>query len=160
LGEIKIFAGNFAPRGWAFCNGQLMAINQNQALFSILGTTYGGNGVQTFALPNLQGRFPLHIGNGFTIGDSQGEETHTIVPNEMPQHSHGVSCFSGEADSVDPTGTIPAMGPSSYDPGNSLRVQMALAIGGAGGGQPHANLQPYLTLSFIIALQGIFPSRF
>jgi microcystin-dependent protein len=159
LGEIRIFAGNFPPRGWAFCNGQLLSIQQNTALFAILGTTYGGNGVSTFGLPDLRGRIPLHWGNNFTIGELTGEEQHTITFSEMAQHSHVVSASSGDADSVDPTGVLPAVGPSAYDPGNGPLVQMALAVGGTGGSQPHQNLSPYLVLSFIIALQGIFPSR-
>ena len=158
IGEIRIVSFNFAPKGWALCNGQLLAINQNQALFSILGTTYGGNGVQTFALPNFQGRAPVHFGNVFVPGQIAGEENHTVIITEMPTHNHLVSASSATADAGSMANNSWAANPGAY--GSSVTTTMNPAsIGNAGGNQPHSNMQPYLVLNFIIALQGIFPSR-
>ncbi|MGE5170201.1 MAG: phage tail protein [Rudaea sp.] len=162
LGQLKIVAFNFAPRGWALANGQLLPINQNQALFSLLGTTYGGNGQTNFALPNLQGRMPLHVGTAFTLGASAGEETHTLTASEMPAHAHTIGAQTGAA--------TPGLGPASGNTFASSQTQpyrsggapVALAdasIGPAGASQPHENRQPFVVLNFIIALQGIFPSR-
>lgn len=166
LSEIRIFSFVFAPKGWALCNGQLLPINQNQALFSLLGTTYGGNGQTNFALPNLQGRTPIHVGQGNTLGQAGGEQAHTLTQSEMAAHLHGFSansCFTGataNATQLPPTGNYWANnGKSVFTtlPGNS--AMSAQAVGNVGGSQAHQNMQPYLTLSFCIALQGIFPSQ-
>lgn len=158
LSEVKIVSFNFAPRGWALCNGQLLPINQNQALFSLLGTTYGGNGQTTFALPNLQGRVPIHIGNGHTQGESSGEESHTLTASEMAAHSHVVSASATDPTQGLPTGNIWANGAGAYSNTPNSAMNPA-SISNVGGSQPHTNLQPFLVLNFIIALQGIFPSR-
>jgi microcystin-dependent protein len=159
LSEIRIVSFNFAPRGWAACNGQLLPINQNQALFSLMGTTYGGNGQTNFALPNLQGRTPLHQGNGIVLGQSAGENTHTLSVAEMPSHTHQVSGSSA-------AGTLPGASGNLWstnaaNPYNSTaNTSMSPAcVSQAGGNQPHENMSPYLVLIFVIALQGIFPSQ-
>jgi microcystin-dependent protein len=159
LGEIKIISFNFAPKGWAFCNGQLLPINQNQALFSILGTTYGGNGQTTFALPNLQARTPIHFGNAFNLGQAGGESAHTLVMSEMPAHTHFPVASSNVADLNTPVGNFWGKGAQViYSPtGGSLMKPNATTP--VGGSQPHDNQSPYLVLNFIIALSGIFPSR-
>jgi microcystin-dependent protein len=173
LGTISLFAGNFAPRGWALCNGQLMAISQNSALFSILGTTYGGDGVTTFALPNLEGRAPIHWGQGpgltpRTIGESAGEENVTLISTQMPMHSHAVAASTTVGDQGSPTGNVLAVSADPDSGGNPLNfIAPASAnttmapgmIAPAGGSQPHDNMQPYLAVTFIIALSGIFPAR-
>jgi len=161
LAEIRIFSFNFAPRGWAFCNGQLLPINQNQALFSLLGTTYGGNGQTTFALPNLQGRTPLHTGSGFTLGESSGEENHTLQMAEMPQHTHLASGVTVNGNAPAPANALLAGESTAMyaPPDANLVALVAGTISNTGGSQPHTNMQPYLTLTFCIALQGIFPSR-
>jgi microcystin-dependent protein len=160
LAEIKIISWNFPPKGWAFCNGQLLPINQNQALFSLLGTTYGGNGQTTFALPNLQGRTPLHTGNGFNLGESAGEESHTLTIGEMPAHSHPAVGSSNTADQSSPVNNYWAASGAytvfASSPNEAMAPQL---VGLAGGSQPHPNLSPYLVLNFVIALVGIFPSR-
>jgi microcystin-dependent protein len=159
LSEIRVFSFNFPPKGWAFCNGQLLPINQNQALFSLLGTTYGGDGVQNFALPNLQGKTPIHMGNGFVLGQTGGEQTHTLVPSEMPQHTHPAIASSDTANSGMATNSFWANGNQpayAATPGTQMNPA---AVGVIGGGQAHNNMSPYLTLTFCIALQGIFPSR-
>ena len=157
LGEVKIISWNFAPRGWAFCNGQLLPINQNQALFSILGTTYGGNGTTTFALPNLQGRVPVYVGQGLTLGQSGGEQTHTLTQPEMPAHTHIPSANKGAANQGLPANNFwSATGSYAAQPNNTMNPTGTTANGGS---QPHDNMSPYLVLNFIIALQGIFPSR-
>ncbi len=160
LAEIRLVSFNFPPKGWAFCNGQLLPINQNQALFSLLGTTYGGNGQTTFALPDLQGRTPFHAGNGHVVGERGGEDTHTLIGGEMAAHQHAAI-----ATSVSPNATSPAggfwgnanIGAYSSNPPNAAMAPQA--GGAAGGSQPHPNLSPYLALNFVIALVGIFPSR-
>ena len=172
VAEIRIFAGNFAPRGWALCNGQLLPISQNTALFSLLGTTYGGNGTTTFALPDLQGSAPLHSGQGpgltlRDLGESGGEQAVTLLQTEMPAHSHGNVQAREATGQTDPTNNVwgqagsqrPA--PNFYAPSNSAtNVQMSpLAMSVAGGNLPHNNMPPYLGLTFIIALQGIYPPR-
>jgi microcystin-dependent protein len=158
IGEIRIVSFNFAPKGWALCNGQLLPINQNQALFSILGTTYGGNGQTNFALPNFQGRAPMHFGNGFTLGQISGEENHTLIITEMATHNHLVSASSAAPDVGTMANNSWAANPGAY--GSTVTTTMNPAsIGNAGGSQPHNNMQPYLVLNFVIALQGIFPSR-
>lgn len=158
LSEVKIVSFNFAPRGWALCNGQLLPINQNQALFSLLGTTYGGNGQTTFALPNLQGRVPIHMGNGHTQGEVSGEENHTLNVSEMAAHSHPVSASATDPNQGLPTGNIWANGAGAYSNTPNTAMNPA-SISNVGGSQPHTNLQPFLVLNFVIALVGIFPSR-
>jgi microcystin-dependent protein len=159
LGETRLVSFNFPPKGWAFCNGQILSISQNQALFALLGTTYGGNGVQTFALPNLQGRAPIHFGNGFVQGISSGEATHTLVASEMPTHTHVIS-GRPTASTADPTGAMWAGSAKAGFAAATNQVAMApAAITTTGGGQPHDNMPPYLVLNWVIALQGIFPSR-
>lgn len=159
LAEIKIFSFNFAPRGWALCNGQLLPINQNQALFSLLGTTYGGNGITTFALPNLQGATPIHTGPGFVLGQAGGETAHTLTIPEMAAHSHAAAGSSNPGNTAEPANAfwaVAASGAYSAAPNTAMAPG---AISTTGGSQPHNNLSPYLTLNFCIALQGIFPSR-
>ena len=158
LGEMRIFSFNFAPKGWAMCNGQTMAINQNQALFALLGTTYGGNGQTNFNLPNLQGRMPVHVGNGIILGQVGGETAHTLNLSEMPQHTHQVMGSSTLASSGDPTGNLWATGNAAYGPVSNTTMNPA-CIPNAGGSQPHDNMSPYLVLNFCIALQGIFPTQ-
>ena len=160
LGEIKIMSFNFAPKGWAMCNGQLMAINQNQALFALLGTTYGGNGQTTFALPDLRGRVPMHFGGAFVQGQVGGQETHTLITSEMPAHLHSALGATAAPNNGSPTGHTWAM--LSSNAYSTLAPDVALqpaSIGNAGGSQPHENRSPFLVLTFCIALQGIFPSR-
>lgn len=166
LGEIRMFGGNFAPRGWAFCNGQLLSIAQNTALFSLLGTTYGGNGTTTFALPNLQGRVPIHWGTGqssYVIGQQAGAENVTLLSSQMPIHSHTANAVASGGNQASPSGNLPAVESTgtSLDYSNSAAntTMNPAMIGNAGGGLPVSVVQPYLAVSFIIALQGIFPSR-
>lgn len=160
LSEIRIMAINYAPVGWAMCNGQLMPINQNQALFALLGTTYGGNGQTTFALPDLRGRVPIHFGAGFTLGQKGGEEVHTITQNEMPAHTHLINATNNLATAATPTGLTLAQANANIYGGTSDLTTMAPAtISNVGGSQPHENRQPFLALTFCIALIGIFPSR-
>jgi microcystin-dependent protein len=160
IGEIRIFSFNFAPRGWALCNGQLLPINQNQALFSILGTTYGGNGQTTFALPNLMGRTPLHTGGDFSLGASGGEEAHALLAGEMPGHTHAAFGSGNSADQASPQGGMWAVAPqTSYNTGSDGSQMNAAAIGTAGASQPHDNMSPFLVLNCCIALMGIYPSR-
>jgi microcystin-dependent protein len=171
IGQISIFAGNFAPRGWAQCNGQLLSIAQNTALFSILGTTYGGDGRVTFALPDLRGRVPVHMGQGpglsnYVEGEASGSETVTLISTQMPAHTHIVTC-SGSAGAIDnPTNAVPGLATesttrnpvNSYNPTADATMAVSM-VQPAGGSQPHQNLQPFLVLNFIIATEGIFPSR-
>jgi microcystin-dependent protein len=159
IGEIKVISFNFPPKGWAFCNGQLLAINQNQALFSILGTMYGGNGQTNFALPNFQSRLPIHQGQGYNVGQNGGETAHTLTINELPAHNHPAQGNSTQNGSS-PNGTVwaPADNVLQYFPSPNTTMSPN-AVGNAGGSQPHNNEAPYLVLSFIIALQGIFPSQ-
>jgi len=168
IGEIILFAGNFAPRGWALCQGQLLSIAQNTALFSILGTTYGGDGVTTFALPDLRGRVPVGQGQGpglsnYVLGEQSGSENVTLIITEIPAHNHMVNCVNGDGDKQTPVSNLLANdGSGAANPYSSLSPsgQMnPLAIQPAGGSQPHNNLQPYLGLNYIIAMEGIFPSR-
>ena len=164
LSEIRIFSFNFAPRGWALCNGQFLPINQNQALFSLLGTTYGGNGQTTFALPDLRGKTPIHFGSGFTLGQTGGSPAHTLTQSEMPQHIHMLNASSAAADAAIPGGNLlgavdNTIFGNAYAAPSNLVAMNALASGNVGGSQPHPNMQPYLVLNICIALQGIFPSR-
>jgi microcystin-dependent protein len=158
LGEIRIVSFGFAPKGWAGCSGQLMPINQNQALFSLLGTTYGGNGQTTFALPDFQGRAPVHFGAGFVLGSKAGEEAHTLLISEIPAHTHPVSASSASANAGSPASASWSASAGAYDPGANTSMNPA-AVSSTGGNQAHANMQPYLVLNFVIALQGIFPSQ-
>lgn len=163
IGEISLCSFAFAPKGWAFCNGQLLPINQNQALFSILGTTYGGDGRTNFALPDLRGRSPVHRSIDLPLGSRTGEEAHTLTANEMPPHTHGLQGVSDVANTTTPAGAQPAAkgrgGRDIYAAAGPTQDLQADAVLAAGQGQPHPNMQPYLTLNYIIALQGIFPSR-
>jgi microcystin-dependent protein len=160
IAEIKMVGFNFAPKGWALCNGQLLPISQNQALFSILGTTYGGDGRVTFALPNLQGRTPIHVGNGHTLGEQGGEAGHTLLEAELSTHSHPVLSSTADADTKDPANRFLARtGKETYAVQGTVVNLHGQAVAGAGSGQPHNNLQPYQVLNFVIALQGLFPSR-
>jgi microcystin-dependent protein len=162
LSEIRIFSFVFAPRGWALCNGQLLPINQNQALFSLLGTTFGGDGRVNFALPDLRARVPIHVGSGHTLGERGGEPAHTLSIQEMPGHVHDMRASSQPASQGTPSGALLAT-PSSalgtpYTTAAPTASLNAATVTTAGGSQAHNNLQPLLTLSFCIALQGIFPS--
>ncbi len=167
LGEIKIISWNFAPSGWAFCNGQLLPINQNQALFSIMGTTYGGDGRTTFALPDLRNRVPIHTGSQFVLGQVFGEDAHTLSINEMPAHNHMVLASaptaSGTNVNVAQGNYLSNSAPAEiYNSGAGAPQLTSLAgasISNYGGSQAHNNLQPYLVLNFVVALQGIFPSQ-
>jgi microcystin-dependent protein len=158
LAEIRLMSFVFAPRGWAQCNGQLLSINQNQALFSLLGTTFGGNGQTTFALPDLRGRLPMHVGAGHTLGEAGGEQSHTVSIGELPVHTHMANA-TPSATEADPTGASWASpGKQAFGlPANAAMAQQS--ISNTGGSQAHENLSPFLTLNFCIALQGIFPSQ-
>ena len=167
VGEIRMFAGNFAPRGWALCDGQLLAISSNDALFSLLGTIYGGDGRTTFALPELRGRIPVHAGAGTGPGLSQrrpgeksGSEGHTVVVSELPSHSHAFQATEGTATTRDPVGNAPAEASAdTYVEDLTIRPLASPEIGQTGGSQVHTNLMPAVCLTFIIALVGIYPSR-
>lgn len=169
LAEIRIFTGNFAPQGWALCDGQLMPISLNTALFSLLGTTYGGNGTSNFALPNLQGCAPMHAGQGpglslRDLGETGGEQAVTLLQSEMPAHTHPVQCLSAGDGSNSPANNVWAGGgrgaPPTYTPSSPQNVNMSPSgTSVAGGNQPHNNMPPFLGLTFIIALAGVFPSR-
>jgi microcystin-dependent protein len=158
LAEIRIFSFNFPPKGWALCNGQLLPINQNQALFSLLGTVYGGDGRINFALPNLQGRMPVHVGNGILLGQVGGETAHTLSISEMPAHTHAAVGSSTPANLGVPTGNLWATGNAAYNPTPNTTMNPACVLP-VGGSQPHENMSPYLVVFFCIALQGIFPSQ-
>ncbi len=161
IGEIRMFGGNFAPVGWAFCNGAVMAIAENDVLFELIGTTYGGDGQETFNLPDLQGRIPIHQGSGFVIGQVAGTETVTLVSTQIPAHNHGLGATTAAGDSQAPTNAIFASSAlaqftaqaASAGTFNTAMVQTT------GGGQPHENLVPFLAVTFIISLFGIFPSQ-
>jgi microcystin-dependent protein len=157
LSEIRVFSFNFAPKGWAMCNGQLMPINQNQALFALLGTTYGGDGRQTFALPNLQGSAPMHTDNGHALGEKAGEVNHTLTLAELPTHTHLVTGSAANGSTAGPG--VPAAANNVYGPPGSLVGLAPVSLTAAGGSQPHVNTMPLLVLNFCIALTGIFPSR-
>jgi microcystin-dependent protein len=159
LSEIKIVSFGFAPKGWALCNGQLLPINQNQALFSLLGTTYGGDGRVNFGLPNLQGQAPMHMGDGHVLGERGGEAAHTLSISELPKHTHGVSASSANANQPIPTNALLAAANNLYTAANNLISLSPSSIGLVVGSQAHLNMQPFLTLNFCIALQGIFPTQ-
>jgi microcystin-dependent protein len=161
LSEIRIFSFSFAPKSWALCNGQLLPINQNQALFSLLGTTYGGNGQTTFALPNLQGRAPIHMGQGLTLGESAGTNSETINLQTMPQHLHFAQGTTNSNGNVASAGgaLLATLGSTVYAPPADLVALDPSSVSNVGGSQPHENRQPFLVLSFCIALVGIFPSH-
>jgi microcystin-dependent protein len=171
VGEIRMFGGNFAPAGWMFCNGQLLSISEYNTLFNLIGTTYGGDGVQTFALPNLQGRVPLHQGTGlstYVMGQTGGVETVTLTTNQMPSHSHPIVSDANNATTASPANAYPANavpnlpytvpgGPANPDSPVFRNLNPAM-LPNAGGSQPHDNMQPYLAVSFIISLFGVYPS--
>jgi microcystin-dependent protein len=159
IGEIQAFAFGFSPRGWAVCNGQLLAISTNQALFSILGTTYGGDGRTTFKLPDLRGKTPVHVGNGVSLGQSLGEEAHPLTVDEIPAHLHQVSGTTSAANSNKPSGNVWGLTPENSYTANPNISMSPNALANAGGSQPHSNMQPYLILTYCIAINGIFPSR-
>lgn len=158
LAEIRIMSFEFAPKGWALCNGQLLPINQNQALFSLLGTTYGGDGRVNFALPDLRARVPVHEGSGHTLGERGGEQAHTLSISELPTHTHLVQASSAPGTAVNPAGAVLASASNVYRQADNLTALNAASVTNAGGSQAHLNMQPFLALNFCIALQGIFPS--
>ncbi len=165
LAEVRIVGFNFAPRGWAFCDGQILPINQNQSLYSLLGTTYGGDGRTSFALPDMRGRTPIHVGrsNGggdHTEGQKSGEETHTLAANEMPQHDHQLKASSDSGTIPIPAGQVLAASPNPmYHEATNLVDMNSASVANVGGGQAHDNMMPFIALNFCIALQGLFPSR-
>ena len=159
IGEVRMIAFNFPPKGWAFCNGQILAINQNQALFSVLGTTYGGNGQTTFGLPDLQARSPVHVGNGVSLGEKSGEAAHTLTVAEMAAHTHTCQGNTTAANTGTAAGNdwgAQAANPFFNTPNTPMGPS---AVSMTGGSQPHNNMQPYLVINFVIALVGIFPSQ-
>ena len=164
LGELRIVSFNFPPKGWALANGQFLPINQNQALFSLFGTMYGGNGQTTFALPNLRGRVPIHVGGGFIQGQAGGEEAHTLTQSEMPAHTHFAMGTNNNATQASPnpnagSNAYARAGNQMYGTVGNLVAMSPSMVGNVGGSQAHENRQPYLVLNYIVALQGIFPSR-
>jgi microcystin-dependent protein len=162
LAEIRMMSFGFPPKGWALCDGQLLPINQNQALFSLLGTTYGGDGRVNFALPNLQGRTPIHMGSSHTLGERGGEQAHTLTINEIPTHTHTVKATTATSTTSTPASNVllgQSTGASLYAAATNLQAMDPGEIANVGGSQVHLNMQPFLTLSFCIALQGIFPSQ-
>jgi microcystin-dependent protein len=161
VGEIRMFAGNFAPAGWMFCEGQLLPISENETLFQLIGTTYGGDGQSTFALPDLRGRVPIHQGNGFILAETGGAEEITLTVSQLPSHTHVPQANAGNGTSSDPTNNFWAAQPAllQYSSTGSANVNLpANTLGTTGGSQPHSNFQPYLCVDFIISLFGIFPS--
>lgn len=161
VGEIRMFAGNFAPAGWMFCEGQLLPISENEILFQLIGTTYGGDGQSTFALPDLRGRLPIHQGNGFILAETGGAEEITLTVSQMPAHSHPKIANSGVGQSTNPQNNVLAasVAGSIYNSLNTSPVNMSSqVVAPTGGSQPHTNFQPYLCINFIISLFGIFPS--
>nr|WP_294782262.1 tail fiber protein [uncultured Flavobacterium sp.] len=163
LSETRIMSFNFPPKGWALCNGQFLPINQNQALFSLLGTMYGGDGRVNFGLPDFRGRIPIHTGNGHTLGEKGGEENHTLTNAEMPQHNHILKTKTDQSNTNIPAASnfIGSTAPNLVYSGQSqnLTAMKSESISNVGGNQPHLNMQPFLTLNFCIALQGIFPNQ-
>jgi microcystin-dependent protein len=163
VGEIRMFAGNFAPAGWMFCEGQLLPISENETLFNLIGTTYGGDGMETFALPDLRGRVPLHFGNGFTLAETGGVETVTLTVNQIPAHSHpalgSTNSATGTAPQNNSLSALSGATNAAYGTDNPQTNMNAQALSSVGGSQPHNNFQPYLCVDFIISLFGIFPSQ-
>jgi microcystin-dependent protein len=159
LSELRLMSFVYAPKGWALCNGQLLPINQNQALFSLLGTTFGGDGRVNFALPDLRGRVPIHAGAGHILGEKGGEVAHTVTVPEMPTHTHPLSASTNGANTPVPTNDLLASSGNLYAPPSGMTPLHPTTVSNAGGSQPHLNMQPFLTLSYCIALQGIFPSQ-
>jgi microcystin-dependent protein len=159
LSEIRIMSFNFAPKGWALCNGQLLPINQNQALFSLLGTTYGGDGRVNFALPNLQGNVPIHMGSGFTLGEKGGEQGHTLKLAELPTHTHSLNATNTNGATKFLADNFLGAFNNGYSAPTGLVSLEPSTIAPVGGSQVHLNMQPFLVLTFCIALQGIFPSQ-
>ncbi len=159
VGEIRMFAGNFAPAGWMFCQGQLLPISEYETLFNLIGTTYGGDGQNTFALPDLRGRLPVHQGSGFTLAQSGGAETVILTSTQIPAHSHTVTATTNSNTASLPGGNFLAAGPDIYDQNVPGTATMAAAISSVGGSQPHDNFQPYLCVNFILSLFGVFPSQ-
>jgi microcystin-dependent protein len=159
IGEIRMFAGNFAPAGWMFCQGQLLPISENETLFQLIGTTYGGDGQSTFALPDLRGRIPIHQGNGFLLAETGGAESITLTVNQIPAHAHPWLASSGAAGSKSPGGALPATAQGDFYTTSFTGANMAAqAVSPVGGSQPHTNFQPYLCVNFIISLFGLYPS--
>ena len=158
LSEIRIMSFNFPPKGWAFCNGQFLPINQNQALFALLGTTYGGNGQTTFALPNFQGKVPIHVGAGHTLGETAGSSSVTVNIQQLPQHIHFFQATNSNGNTLDPSNAVLAAVNNAYGAPANTTTLHPLSVSNVGGSQAHNNMQPYLVLNFCIALQGIFPS--
>ncbi len=159
VGEIRMFAGNFAPAGWMFCEGQLLPISENETLFQLIGTTYGGDGESTFALPDLRGRLPVHYGNGFTLAETGGVETVTLTVSQIPAHSHPMVANNSVANTPNPGNNLLGLASQvSMFFGDPTNQNMANSIGPVGGSQPHDNMMPYLCVNFIISLFGIFPS--
>ena len=159
LSEIRVFSFNFAPRGWALCNGQLLPINQNQALFSLLGTTYGGNGQVNFALPDLRDRVPIHKSSGYSLGERAGQQAHTVTLSELPTHTHIAYASSTNGDKPFVVGSVLAAAANLYGGASNLTTLNPGSVTSVGGSQAHENMQPYLGLNFCIALQGIYPSQ-
>src|SRR5438067_10509254 len=162
VGEIRMFPGNFAPAGWMFCSGQLLAISENETLFNLIGTTYGGDGQETFALPNLQSRVPIHQGNGFALAETGGVESVTLTVQQIPAHTHALLASTAAGAQNNPSNQVIAASPSIklfIDDTSDSTLNNAAAVTPVGGSQPHDNLQPYLTINFIISLFGIFPSQ-
>lgn len=162
VGEIRMFGGNFAPAGWAFCAGQLIPISENETLFNLIGTTYGGDGQQTFALPDLRGRVPVHQGSGFVIGQLAGTETVTLTTQQIPLHSHAAQCNAGDGNAGTPQNTIWAKSQSNQTIYSNIAPATNMnggALSQAGGSQPHENMMPFLTINFIISLFGVFPTQ-
>jgi microcystin-dependent protein len=160
IGEIRMFGGNFAPAGWAFCNGALIPISENDALFNLIGTTYGGDGQSTFALPDLQSRLPVHVGPGYALGQSGGVETVTLTTAQIPAHSHVPLSVSGNGDQATPQNGVWAGAATSHYSSSAPSLAMSpSAVNNDGGSQPHDNMMPYLTINFILSLFGIFPSQ-
>lgn len=164
VGEIRLFAGNFNPNGWMFCEGQLLPISENETLFQLIGTSYGGDGQSTFALPDLRGRVPIHQGNGFILAEVGGVEQVTLTTNQIPIHTHAAQGSASPGNTTNPTNSFPAI-PASSQPGisaygsDSVVLMSNTAINPSGGSQPHENLQPYVVMSYIISLFGLFPSQ-
>ena len=159
VGEIRMFAGNFAPAGWAFCDGSLLPISEFEVLFNLIGTTYGGDGQSTFALPDMRGRLPIHTGSGFVQAQNGGVESVTLPVTQIPAHTHTVTATTNSNTASVPGGNYLASGPDIYDQNKPGTNTMAPAISSAGGSQPHNNFQPYLCVNFILSLFGIYPSQ-